>query len=270
MFSQVNENDARAAIKVWIMTVAKDKNIPVDPDPHIQHSVDDLIQFGQNNAVDGFGLTTPEFPHLNRKIKIDRLALGVHKGKITEEYLILVRQDSGIKRVEQLRGRSINLLSSPRMSLALLWLDTILLESRQGQASIFFGTITRSSRPAQVTLPVFFGKTDACVISRTTFELMGELNPQLKHQLKILAASPAVIPTGFAFRAKRYDPIDSRIIEAMEQLGNTPAGRQILALTQSEHIKSCPVSCLNESLQLLNRYQRLCRTNGIKPSTTYP
>lgn len=270
MFAEVNESDARAAMKVWIMTVAKDMHIPVDPDPHIQHSVEDLVKFGKNNPVNGFCLTTTEIPRLSREIKLDRLAVGVRAGKITEEYLLLVRKDSGIERIDQLRRCNLNVLSSPRMSLAPIWLDTLLLETRLGRIGNFFGKITRSNKSAQVILPVFFGKTDACLISRAKFEMMGELNPQINIQLKVLAASPGLVPTGFAFVAVPDHPVDDKIMESMEHLGDTPAGRQILMLTQSDRIEPRPLSCLDPSFRLMNTYHRLCRENGINLVETYP
>ena len=46
MFSEVNEADARAAMKVWIMTVARERNIAVDSEPHIFPNLDDLTPAG--------------------------------------------------------------------------------------------------------------------------------------------------------------------------------------------------------------------------------
>lgn len=261
MFAEVNENDARAAMNVWIMTVAKAKNIPVDPDPHILRSVEDLVKFGLHNSVHGFCLTTPEVPRLSREIKLDRFAVGVRDGRITEEYLLLVRKDSGLTRLDQLRGHSINVLNNPRMSLALIWLDTILLESHLDRVDDFFGKVTLNTKSPQVALPVFFGKTGACLMNRASYEVMGELNPQLNLQLQVLATSPGVIPTGFAFRADQASPVSEEILAAMEHLGDTPAGRQILALTKSDRIEARPLSCLDDSLKLLAKHRRLCKAN---------
>jgi len=261
MFSEVNESDARAAMNVWILTVAKEKNISVDPDPHIHRSVEDMIQFGLKNAVNGFCLTTPEIPRLSREIKLDLIAVGSRNGSITEEYLLLVRKDSGLNRLDQLRGRSINILDNPRMSLALIWLDTLLLESHLDRATDFFGHVNLKTKAPQVALPVFFGKTEACLMTRTSFEVMGELNPQLNLQMRVLATSPGVVPTGFAFRTDHASPVSKEILQAMEHLGDTPAGRQILSLTKSDRIEARPLSCLDGSLKLLAKHRRLCKEN---------
>ncbi|MBI5385419.1 MAG: PhnD/SsuA/transferrin family substrate-binding protein [Verrucomicrobia bacterium] len=258
MFTEVNENDARAAMKVWIMTVAKERNIPVDADPHICPTVDGLIQLCRTNPVDGFGLLTPEYARLTNEMGFDRFAAGTQAGSIQEEYVILVRQGRGVERLEQLEGRTLNVLHSPRMSLALIWLDTLLLEARQKRAAEFFGRVSLIPKASKVALPVFFGQIDACLLTRRSLAVMGELNPQIGKQLRVLAHSPAVVPAGFAFRTDYASPFRAQILAEMAQLGESPAGQQILALTQAERLEDHPVSCLNSGLELLAKHQRLC------------
>ena len=102
MFTETNEVDVRATMKVWIMTVAMDLGIPVDPEPNIQPTVEALAQFGKSHEVDGFALVTPEVALLSKDIKFDRFAVGVRKENLSEEYLLLVRRKGGPERLEQL------------------------------------------------------------------------------------------------------------------------------------------------------------------------
>ena len=182
------------------MTVAKERRIPVDTDSYIYRTADELVKAGRTLQVDGFGVITPEYARLSQEMKFDRIALGVKDGRITEEYLLLVRKDSGLERLDQLTGRSLNVLLNPRMSLAVIWLDTVLMEARLNRTSDFFGPVTVNKKASQVALPVFFGKVDACLLTQMSFKVMAELNPQLKEQLRVLANSPALVPSGFAFR----------------------------------------------------------------------
>jgi len=257
MFSEVHENDARAAMKVWIMTVAKDLDIQVDPDPNIFSSIEEMSRFGRANSVDGFGITTPEYPYLSREIPFDRFAIGVRDKSISEEYVLLVHRYSGVNTLHQLKGRSLNVLNNPRMSLALIWLDTVLLETGQKQSKDFFRQIKLNSKASQVALPVFFGRDDACLMSQASFKVMGELNPQLNQRLRTLIVSPAFVPSGFAFRADHASPTRSNIVRALTKLGESAAGRQILLLTKADCIEMWPISCLDSSLKLLARHQRL-------------
>ncbi|MEZ4483390.1 MAG: hypothetical protein R2864_01935 [Syntrophotaleaceae bacterium] len=104
-------------------------------------------------------------------------------------------------------------------------------------------------------------------MTRASFEVMGELNPQLKQQLRVLAASPEVVPSGFAFRTEQPLTVKAKILEAMEQLGDSPAGRQILTLTQSDRIEAHPISCMDGSVELLTKHRRLSKTQSLGPAS---
>lgn len=257
MFRAVNETDIRAAMKVWILTVAKDLDIPVDPDPHIQPTVEALEAFARSHPVDGFALVTPEMFQLRRSMPFDRVALGTRAGRYTDDYLLVVRRDRNLQALAQLKDREIIILDSPRMSLARVWLDTILLESGLDRAADFFSFVNLNKDPSKVVLSVFFGNMHACLITRASFGVLGELNPQLTNQLMPLAASPAFVPTGFAFVAENASPFRDAILTAMERLGDSPAGRQILALTHADRIKDYPIAVMNESFDLLAKHRRL-------------
>jgi phosphonate transport system substrate-binding protein len=107
-------------------------------------------------------------------------------------------------------------------------------------------------------LPVFFGKVDGCLMTLRSFQVMGELNPQLHKQLRIIATSPALVPSGFAFRANAQSRFRAQMLTEMTRLGETKAGQQILALTQADRVEDLPVSCLDRTLDLLQEHARLC------------
>ncbi len=233
----------------------------MDPDPNIHRTVEDLIRFARGNPVDGFGVTTPEYLALSREMSFDLFATGSTEGRITEEYLLLVRKDRGFDRLDQLAGRTLGVVDNPRMSLALIWLDTVLLEAKLKRSSDFFRQVTPDRKVSQAVLPVFFGKIEACLVTRDCFEVMSELNPQLKQQLRILNASPPLMPAGFFFLKDSKSASRTRILDAITRLGDTPAGRQIIELAQAEKIDGYEIHCLDKSLELLNRHRRLLRNN---------
>lgn len=257
MFTEVNESDARAAMKVWITTVANERGLMVDNDPVIPRTMDELSKACRSAQTGGCAITLPEYAHLIREIDFDHFAVGIVNGVFTDEYLLLTRQGSGLERLDQLQGRRLAVLNNPRMSLALIWLDTLLLEARLEPAGVWFGAITLNKSAAQTALPVFFGKVDACVLTRSSFEVMAELNPQLEQQLRLVAVSAPLVPSGFAYRMDAADSFMTSMIDAMEQLRESPAGLQILQLLQAERIENHSVAVLDPSLALLDRYQRL-------------
>jgi hypothetical protein len=257
MFSEVNIEDARAAMKAWILTVAQDRNIPVDPEPQIYNNFEEILRASSENATDGFAITTEEFWMLNKNVNFDRLILGVHDGKIMEEYIILVHQDSNIKSIKDLHGRSLSVLENPRMSLALIWFDTVLLQSGLTPSNLFCSQITHIKKISQVVLPVFFRNRDACLVSSIGFQTMSELNPQVGKQLRVLASSPQVVPNGFIFRPDYVSPYRDQMLIEMRRLSESPAGRQILTLTHSDRIDEYPFSSLDSAFDLLSTHKRL-------------
>jgi ABC-type phosphate/phosphonate transport system substrate-binding protein len=256
MFANVNDNDVRAAMKVWIMTIAKERGIPVDPEPYLFKTVEELMQSGKNDGVHGVGIVLTEFETLNRFHNYDRFAAAVIGGSITEEYVLLVRANSSVHRIEHLRGKSLNVALSPRMNLATIWLDLVLAEAGLPRVNTFFGRVSEDKKTERVALPVFFGQTDACLMTRAGFQVMGELNPQIREQLREVVSSPPVIPSGFAFRAGSENLARDKMVDAIMRLGETSAGRQILTLTQADRIQEEPISCLDASLALLARHRR--------------
>jgi len=257
MFSEVRLEDAKAAMKVWILTVAGVRNIPIDPEPGIFDSLEEMIQASRENPVDGFNVTTEECWRLSKKIKLDRLAVAVHDGQVTEAYVLLARRDRGIENIDNLRGRSLTILENPRMSLAMIWLDSLLLRKGLKPTASFFGNTISSCKLTQVVLPVFFAQSDACLATQRGFQMMSELNPQVGQQLHVIAASPDLVPTVFAFRSDYVSPFRELILSEMGRLSDTPAGQQILTLIQADRVEERPITCLASAYELLSTHQLL-------------
>jgi phosphonate transport system substrate-binding protein len=260
LISGAKENDVQAAMKAWIATVTREGNIPINTDLKIFRTADELLEFGRRQSVEGYGVILPEYDHLVRQgIDFDVAVLGVSDNRIEEEYLLLVHRDAGVGGLEALRGASLRILRSPRMGLATIWLDILLWEAGLNRATAFFGPIEWNSKVSLTALPVFFRKVDACLMTRATFEIMAELNPQLEARLRVLASSPPVVPAGFMIRAGYQSPYRPKLLEAMARLEESSGGRQILALTQMEGIEIHPVSELEESLALIEKHRQLSK-----------
>ncbi|MBI5382927.1 MAG: PhnD/SsuA/transferrin family substrate-binding protein [Opitutae bacterium] len=257
MFTEVNENDARAAMKVWIMTVARERNIPVDDELTIFSNAEAALRSPELDRVDGFALTAEEFGVLRSRVNFDRIVIGLHDNKVTEQYVLLIHNESGREQVADFRGRSLLVLHNPRMSVALTWLDTYLLQQGLPRASAFWSRISSHSKPSRVALPVFFHQTDACIMTRRSFDTMCELNPQIGKQLRILATSPEIIPSMFALRADSQSVSQPDIIRETKRLNESPAGQQILTLTQSSRAEDFPVTVMHDTLELISLHRRL-------------
>ncbi|NTW37091.1 MAG: phosphate/phosphite/phosphonate ABC transporter substrate-binding protein [Syntrophobacteraceae bacterium] len=271
MIAEVNENDAKAALKLWARVIVADRGIPVDPETRILNGTEAITNAMRSKLFDALGLSTAEYWTLGEEVLTAPLVLAVNEGRITEEYVLLVHRESGIQRIGDLRGRSLLFFQNPRTGLAPAWLDVLLVKSGFVGTAEFFGRVTQTNKIAQSVLPVFFRKSDACVVTRRGFRTMSELNPQLAQQLKVVASSPEFVPSLFCFRKDYEGPSKDKILEEMHKIDETPAGQQVLTIFQCEKLEVHPISCLKSAFELLNDHRRLLPTvTGAKAGTTQP
>ncbi len=257
MFTEVNVNDAKAAIKAWGQTIARERGIRNDPEPRILKNVADLVDALRARAVDAVSVTTCEYAAAREVAEFGECFISRVNGELEDRYVVLVHQQSEIQTIKDLRGRTFSIHLNPRLSLAVPWLDVLLAEKGEGALSGFVGQITTQSKLARVVLPVFFRQIDACIVTLSGFKTMQELNPQLGKQLRILATSAGYVPVVFAFRADVRSAAKDILVAGVRDLHKTPAGKQVLTIFHSDAIECHPVSCLESALELLAEHERL-------------
>lgn len=262
MFTEVKLDDARAAMKAWMLAVARERAIPIDPEPRVFDNLDELARSLRNGLVEGFAGTADECWRLSKAVTFDRMVVAINDNRMTEEYVVLVHRDSGIENVRALRGRRVAIPRNPRMSLAKVWLDVLLIQEGLGPTTEYCGEVTSVNKLSRVVLPVFFRQSDACVVTRRGFQTMSELNPQVGKQLRIVATSPELVPSGLAFRSDSASSFKDQMLREMERLRESPAGQQILTLIQAERVEEKPISCMDAAFALLSIHQRLTSSIG--------
>ncbi len=272
LFVDINENDARAAVAGWAEAMSQEHGIRFDPDPLILDGMAAILRALRENQVDAVALTTEECWRLDQALPLGPFIFGIRGGVTTEQYLLLVAQDSPVKQLADLRGRSLAVFQNPRASLAPVWLETRLAQAGLGRLEQFFGEVKPNPKLTGVVLPVFFHQADACLVTRLGLETMSELNPQVGRQVRVLAASPALVPSVFCFVRGRASTFREQVLPEITQLHRTPAGRQVLLLFQSDRLEEYPKSYLEGAFQLLAAHRRLCEgvladgggvTNGV-------
>jgi len=268
MFTDVNENDAKASVKAWALALARERQVPMSTEPIILSGVTQLKRALEDATIDGAAVTTEEFLSLEPELQGTNLFMSSINGRCTEEYLLLIRADSGLTNLCDLRGRKVVMFDNPRASLAPLWVDLILSEKRLGAPAEYFGQVLKAQKLAKVVLPVFFGQQDACIVTRRGFETMCELNPQVRAQLRVLATSPELVPA-LGFMRRSYDsPLRGLVLAALRGLEKSAAGTQVLTLFQSDTLEEQPASLLNTARDLLaaHRNLKLAGAGATNPS----
>lgn len=254
-FGKVNRNDAQAAIMAWAKTILKQQDINIEAETHVYDRIEDLVIALRNKEFDAAGVLTSEFQGLEAKPA--SVILNSKNGIITEKYILLVRRNSGIVDIKDVRGRKFVMYKHPSTSLASAWLDTLLSNRSIGLSTEVFSKTILVENASNVVLQVFFGQADMCLITAGVFEVACELNPQLKKELRVLAESPELIPTLFFFRPGYTSVLLEKMERAIVKLHESPAGQQVLTIFQGDRLEKQPVSCLKNSLNLLEEAEHL-------------
>jgi ABC-type phosphate/phosphonate transport system substrate-binding protein len=251
----VNLNDARAAIAVWSEEILKtiDIKMAIALDQDWVMPSDQLLAGIRGGKVDLFCLTVQEYRKVAPFVDTSRVITDDYGG---DELLLVVREGSGIVNLAGLRGRSLILLESPATSLATPWLTVSLWQDGLEPPKQLFGRMTTSTKLSQVVLPLFFGQTDACVVTRRGLDTMVELNPQLARKLKVLLASPKMEGTFFACRKDYPDQLKKTILDGLVGLKSSPPARQISMLFQSPGFSLRDADCLSPANSMLDAYER--------------
>lgn len=257
MFTDINENDARAAIKVWGEMIARDQNVPTDPNPIIFKNIEPMLYSLKAKEIDAVGITTIEYSMLSHKVSFSPIFMTYHSESIFEQYVLLIHRKSEIKTLADLTQKSMCFYQNPRACLAPLWLDTLLVQNGHPTTACLTDKISWETKLTKAVLPVFFRQKDVCVVTRSGFNMMIELNPQLARQLIVLAESPEMVPAVFAFRADYKPNFKEKIISGIKNLKKTSAGQQVLTIFQSEDIEAQPAAYLETALELISTHKRI-------------
>ena len=267
MFREVNENDARASLKAYAGTIARERNLTTDPNPILYESSAEIEASLRRGKVDVVAGPAAELLALPDTLVTGPFLFSVTPDVAGVEYLLLAHVGSGIRKPADLLGRRVAVLNSARGSLARWWLDVLLGPDSPGAPLQFLGEVKRVAKPSLAILPVFFRQLDACVVTRESLAVAVEMNPQVGAQLRILATSPVLVPVITCFRRGFDAETRAHIVESLASLQSSVSGRQILTIFQSESVDAREESYLTSTRQLIARHTAL---SNLAPAPSLP
>jgi len=173
-----------------------------------------------------------------------------------DQYVILVKRNGGIKKMDDLRGRRLVMQKGFRMCVAPFWLSTLFPERQRGPVEHVFGSVVPETKVSRVVLPVFFGSADACLTQKQGFDMICELNPQVGKDLTALAISPEMVVTLYAFSRNYHGAYRERFVAALSSIGASAAGQQLATLFQYQQMMLTDSECLAPALELIEKAER--------------
>jgi len=250
LITDVNLNDARATMLVFLKRMMADLNVTITVSPGVFDSTEEILRRARSGQLDVVALNVVEYRQIadmldSTQIIAEAAPLGL------ETYTLLVKKTSGVRDLGDLRGRRLTMLRAPKMCVAPAWLFNLLAAGHFAPTEQFFSSVTSETKVSRVVLPVFFGQADACVTSKRGFDTMCELNPQVARELVPLASSPAMVVTFYIFHKNYRGLSRDRFAKVYADLPSSAAGRQLATFFQFENLVVHDAACLEPSLAIL-------------------
>lgn len=253
LLGDANVSDARAAMKVWIQQIARDLKVVMDP--KLLASTQEIVERTRAGLLDAVAVNVIEYQQIADLLD-SRQVICTAGAEGLERYVILIKQNSGIRALADLKGRRLTMLKAPKTCMAPPWLLTLLDEGHHGLPEQFFSSMMTDTKSTRVVLPVFFGQAEACLTTQRSFDTMCELNPQVGKDLKVLVASPGMVVDFYIFHKNYQSVYREQVIRAISSLHTTAAGRQLAMLFQFQELAIRDGGCLSPALGVLDRAER--------------
>lgn len=258
-FRSVNRNDAETAIEVCFVTIGRNRGYDIEATSEVFDTVpafEKAIRSGELHIQ-----IIPTWDYLQMDIEgfSEPHFVAVDDGNIMEENVLLARQEEGLTMLADLRGKSVVVLESPTATSSKPWIETVLLNKGLGRPEDFFGRVEIVHKVSRAVLPVFFGKYQACVVDRSAFQIMNELNPQIGRRLQILSASEPLMGTVFCLQKTGWESEQEKreMVDSLTNLHTEPAGQQLLTLFKVRKLVPFKPEYLNSMKRLKAMHDRL-------------
>ena len=231
-FAGVNQNDAQAAFKVFLLSVGRRNGYNVQSKVTI-YDDDALFEKAiRERSINLVIIDSWKYLSMNVGNYVKPTFVTSDQGRIGNNYVLLSRRGGKINSLAELRGSHILRLESANASTGVLWLEGMLQAKNLGAANSFLGGLEVVGKPSAAILPVFFGKKDACLVTQSSFDVMKEMNPQLGKELQEIATSDIFADIIICLSPSDWtsDKGKADLVRILGELHLEPAGQQILSL----------------------------------------
>lgn len=164
-----------------------------------------------------------------RKLGVVPLARPVNlDGSSTYHGLLLVRKDSGIASVAEMRGKRMAYVDRATTAGYVFPLAYLREHGINGEAGFFRETFFTGSHDAAI-IAVLDGKADVAAAKHSVYDRIAKENPRVAKELTIMAKSASVPSNGLCVRGDLPDGLQKKLKKALLDLERDPAGQAVLA-----------------------------------------
>jgi phosphonate transport system substrate-binding protein len=235
-FHNTKTEDALATAQVLANHIKKLKKIKNNFNVKLANNDKDLI--GNHSAdFDLMLITTEQYLRLKQILPLEPYCINYTDGTYGYIYHLIVNKNDNINDISQLKGETIYIQAHSEKQASSFWLNKLLKDANQQSKEKYFGKISIDSKATNVLLPVFFKKAKACIVTNSSLNLIQELNPGIKNQIKILHTSAPIVLGITCLNSNKTGTEEYNILkEVLPSLHENEYGRQLLDMFNAEKL----------------------------------
>ena len=235
-FHNIKVADAQAVAQILANHIKKSHKLEYEFIVETPESISE-IEKSANNDFDFIILTTEEYLNLYKKLSFEPFVTNYSAEHIGYKYHFIVNKSNEIDDISELKNETINVLSGKNQTAAFLWLDKLLKNKGLPNQKKYFKEVVIDYKATNVLLPVFFRKAKACVITNSSLNLLMELNPGIKDQIKIIYTSEPIILGITCLNPNKKNEDNYNILkEILISLHKNEYGKQLLHMFNTEKL----------------------------------
>jgi ABC-type phosphate/phosphonate transport system substrate-binding protein len=262
-FVNAPREDIGVAANILVQKVAR--RTVSQAESHVYETPAEMARDINAKKLDVIALTPEDFLDLSGRALIDPVMLTAGERGHEVEFLLLVRKDSRIRNIRELRNRSIAMPAKVVQygNMYFTWVDNLVNREGFHDMGKFFSCVREARNPSQALMQVFFRQADACAVSRQVFDLTNELNPQIGRDIMALARIDRLAGGIIAVRRDLPEDLRQKITQAMLTLHEDPEGRQLFVMFQMSRLVPFRPEYLNATKAFFSEHRnRRLRVGG--------
>jgi ABC-type phosphate/phosphonate transport system substrate-binding protein len=261
IIGDVNKSDAMSALKIWVRQMLHEAKVEAQINPVFANSVDEIIIKLKQNKADFVGLSAYDFLKYKKEMQIEPYLVLSRNSMIEKKYLLITSNNSNINSYADLKLKKILTYNNSEAEIIKMWLFVEMKKDNIKNPLEIITRFDKSIKSNKRVFKVFFGKADACIISKTGYESMCELNPQLKKQLKVLLESPTFLTEIYCTNANSSKTKASYAKKYAPVINNSDNGAQMLKIFRAFKVLDYKYEYLETIENLFENYQSLLATD---------
>jgi len=258
-FPDLNPKDVELSFRVLVEIIARKHGYSSRSVIHIFDRSQEFEAAMKRGEIQVAAVGSWEFSDMDITAAMEPAFVHVEQDKVGLDYVLLTRHEAGMNSLKDLRGKEALVLESSTCRLSTPWLDTLLWDEKLGTREAFFRKLEMVRKPSAAVLPVFFGKSQACVVDRLSFQVMMEMNPQVGRVLQVVATSPPLVSSILCVNRKGWpsDKYREDLVSVLRDLHLGPEGRQILMMFKVARLEPFREDQLGSLRELRAKHRRM-------------